>query len=57
MGLLRILGAGTLDERRGLTILAEYVHTFFDVYLKDAPVALLDKPPQHYSEVQSILNQ
>lgn len=54
IGLLRILGFGGLDGRRGLAITAEYVHTFFDVYLKDAPAALLNKPSQLYPEVQFV---
>ena len=41
--------------RRGLTITAEYVRTFFDVYLNDAPAALLNKPSQLYPEVQFVL--
>jgi pimeloyl-ACP methyl ester carboxylesterase len=55
IGLLRLLGRGGLDGRRGLTITAEYVHTFFDVYLKDAPVTSLNKPSQLYPEVQVAL--
>jgi pimeloyl-ACP methyl ester carboxylesterase len=52
IGLLRLFGVGGLDGRRGLAITAEYVHTFFDVHLKDAPADLLNKPPQVYPEVQ-----
>jgi len=52
--LLRIFGFGGLDGRRGLAITAEYVRTFFDVYLKDAPAPLLDKPSQLYPEVQFV---
>jgi predicted dienelactone hydrolase len=52
IGLLRVLGFGHLEGRRGLAITAEYVHTFFDVYLKDAPAASLNKPSQLYPEVQ-----
>ena len=55
IGLLRIFGFGGLDGRRGLAITAEYVRTFFDVYLKDAPIALLNKPSQLYPEVQFVL--
>ena len=55
IGLLRILGVGGLDGRRGLVITAEYVHTFFDVYLKDAPAALLNKPSRLRPEVQFVL--
>jgi pimeloyl-ACP methyl ester carboxylesterase len=53
IGLLRLFGFGGLDARRGLAITAEYVHTFFDVYLKNAPANLLNKPSQLYPEVQS----
>jgi len=53
--LLRLFGVGALDGRRGLAITAECVHTFFDVYLKDAPAALLNKPSQLYPEVQFVL--
>jgi len=52
--LLRLFGFGRLDGRRGLAITTEYVHTFFDVYLKDAPPALLNKPSQRYPEVQPV---
>ena len=55
IGLLRLFGFGGLDGRRGLAITAEYVHTFFDVYLKDAPAELLNKPSQLYPEVQFVL--
>jgi len=55
IGLLRLFGFGGLDGHRGLAITAEYVRTFFDVYLKDAPIALLDKPSQLYPEVQFVL--
>lgn len=49
--LLGLLGFGSLDGRRGLAITTDYVHTFFDVYLKDAPAASLNKPSQLYPEV------
>lgn len=55
IGLLRLFGAGGLEGRRGLAITADYVHTFFDVHLKDAPAGLLNKPPQLYPEVQFAL--
>ena len=45
---------GGLDGRRGLTITTAWVHTFFDVYLKDAPASTLDKLRLDYPEVQSI---
>ena len=50
--LLRLFGFGRLEGRRGLAITANYVHTFFDVHLKDAPAALLNKPSQLYPEVE-----
>jgi len=53
--LLRLLGVGRLDGRRGLAITADYVHSFFDVYLKDAPATSLNKPFQLYPEVQFVL--
>jgi dienelactone hydrolase len=52
IGLLRLFGFGSLEARRGLAITTEYVHTFFEVHLKDAPAALLSKPSQLYPEVQ-----
>jgi len=57
IGLLRLLGVAPLEGRRGLAITTEYVHTFFDVYLKGEPAALLNKPPHLYPEVQSGLPQ
>jgi pimeloyl-ACP methyl ester carboxylesterase len=54
IGMMRLLGVGGLDGRRGLTITAEYVHLFFDVYLKDAPAVSLKKASQRYPEVQVI---
>ena len=50
--LLRLLGFGRLEGRRGLAITAEYVHTFFDVHLKGAPPAQLTSLPERYPEVQ-----
>jgi predicted dienelactone hydrolase len=52
VGLLHMLGISRLDGRRGLAITTDYVHTFFDVYLKGAPAASLDRPAQLYPEVQ-----
>jgi len=54
IGLLHLLGLSGLESRRGLAITTEYVHTFFDVYLKDAPADLLNKPSQFYPEVQVV---
>jgi hypothetical protein len=50
--LLRMMGFADLDGRRGLTITADYVHRFFDIYLKGAPVGLLKSSPPFYPEVQ-----
>lgn len=44
--------AGGLYQRRGLAITADYVHTFFDVYLKDQPRAILDNLRRNYPEAQ-----
>jgi dienelactone hydrolase len=54
IGMMRLLGVGSLEGRRGLAITAEYIHTFFDVYLKDAPAVSLKKASQLYPEVQVI---
>jgi pimeloyl-ACP methyl ester carboxylesterase len=45
---------GGLEGRRGLAITTGYVHTFFDVYLKNAPASLLDKMHQACPEVRVI---
>jgi hypothetical protein len=50
IGMLRRFGFGPLEGRRGLAITTQYVHTFFDVYLKDAPASQLAY--QQYPEVQ-----
>jgi predicted dienelactone hydrolase len=52
IGLMHLVGISKLDARRGLAITADYVHSFFDAYLKDAPADLLNKPSQLYPEVQ-----
>ena len=49
--LLQVLQGG-LDGRRGLAITTAFVHTFFDVYLKNAPTNRLDTLRQAYPEVQ-----
>lgn len=54
IGLLHLLGVSGLVSRRGLAITTEYVHTFFDVYLKDAPADLLNNPSRLYPEVQVV---
>jgi dienelactone hydrolase len=48
---------GGLDSRRGLAITAAYVHTFFDVYLNNAPAAKLENLRQLYPEVQPLPRQ
>jgi predicted dienelactone hydrolase len=50
---LGLFGFGGLDGRRGLAISAEYVHTFFDVYLKGAPASLLESLAEKYPEVEA----
>jgi hypothetical protein len=53
LGGMRRLGViGRLDGRRGLEITAEYVGTFFDVYLKGRPRAELDGLADKYTEVR-----
>ena len=51
--LLQLLQGG-LGGRRGLAITTAYVHTFFDVYLQNAPASVLDNLRQVYPEVQSV---
>jgi len=48
---------GGINERRGLAITCAYVHTFFDVYLKNEPARLLDDLRQACPEVQSPLQK
>jgi hypothetical protein len=52
MSLLRVAGIGGLDARRGLAISADYVHTFFDVYLNGAPDAALTSLAGKYREIR-----
>ncbi len=47
---------GGLYQRRGLAITTDYVHAFFDVYLKDQPRGILEKLRQAYPEAQLPLN-
>jgi hypothetical protein len=47
-----LVSLGGLDGRRGLAISAEYVHTFFDVYLNGAAAASLAGVSRKYQEVQ-----
>jgi predicted dienelactone hydrolase len=51
-GLLRLVGIGGLDGRRGLAISADYVQAFFDVYLNGAPAASLTSLAGKYPEVR-----
>jgi hypothetical protein len=43
-----------LEVRRGLAITTECVHTFFDVYLKNAPPSLLEGLPRSNPEIQVV---
>jgi len=49
--LLRLAGFGSLDGVRGLTISNDYVHTFFDVTLKDTAISTLKQLSTRYPEV------
>jgi hypothetical protein len=49
--LLRLVGVGGLDGRRGLAISADYVQKFFDVYLNGAPPSSLTNLAGKYPEV------
>ena len=51
---LQRLQKGGLDGPRGLRITTDYVHTFFDVYLRGAPAGLLDNLRRAYPEVQAV---
>jgi hypothetical protein len=55
VALLQLFQGGP-EGRRGLAITAAYVHSFFDVYLKGAPVSLLDNLRQTYPEVVAPAN-
>lgn len=51
---LQRIGFGDLPPRRGLAITADYVHTFFDVYLKHSlPASALAQLSAKYPEVQT----
>jgi platelet-activating factor acetylhydrolase isoform II len=43
---------GSLEKRRGLAITGACVHTFFDVYLKGAPVEEMNNLPDLYPELK-----
>jgi predicted dienelactone hydrolase len=52
LGLMRgVHVLGPLNGRRGLAITADYLCTFFDVYLKGSPRAALDSLQMKYPEV------
>lgn len=53
VGILQRMRRGP-DARRGLAITAAYLHTFFDVYLKNDSAKLLDALQTAFPEVQSI---
>ena len=44
-----------LAPRRGLAITSDYVHTFFDIHLKNAPPSALDGLSRTYPEVRPLL--
>lgn len=53
MFFLRRIGVmGPLEKRRGIAITDACVHTFFDVYLKDAPAAEMNNLPSLYPELK-----
>jgi predicted dienelactone hydrolase len=47
---------GSLEKRRGLAITGACVHTFFDVYLKSAPVEEMNSLPDLYPELKIGIN-
>ena len=47
---------GSLEKRRGLAITGACVHTFFDVYLKGAPVEEMNSLPNLYPELKIGIN-
>lgn len=52
ISLMRFGGFARLNGRRGLAITGEYVHTFFDVYLKDESPRLITNLSKRYHEVE-----
>lgn len=52
-GLMTVHVFGHLEPRRGLAITADYVHTFFDVYLKGAAPSEVVDLAEKYPEVES----
>jgi predicted dienelactone hydrolase len=53
MRVLRTLGIIRLDGRRQVAVTAHFITTFFDVYLKGAPVSELQSQPQ-YPEIEYV---
>jgi hypothetical protein len=53
MGAMRILGIVRLDGRRQVTVTAHCISTFFDVYLKGAPISSIRSQPE-YPEIEYI---
>jgi hypothetical protein len=49
--MLRVIGFGALDARRGLAISNEYVRTFLDVTLNRTSTSALEQLSQRYREV------
>jgi dienelactone hydrolase len=52
MGILRLLRIVPLDGRRQVAVTADFISTFFDVYLKGAPVSAL-KSRTDYPEIEA----
>jgi len=53
MGALNTLGIVRLDGRRQVALAKHYISTFFDVYLKGAPVSKLQSQPE-YPEIEYV---
>jgi predicted dienelactone hydrolase len=51
LALLRLTGFGALDPRLGLSICTDYVRTFLDVALNNAPTTSLEDLSERYGEV------
>jgi hypothetical protein len=43
---------GSIDQRRALSVTADYVRAFFDTHLKNTPDALMTGPSSQYPEVE-----
>ena len=53
IGLIELLQRGP-DKRRGLAIVAAFVHTFFDVYLKEQPASALEELRIEFPELKEM---